>query len=193
MSGSGYSEDLRWRAVWLHILRGLSYKQVGELLYMSERSVRRYVELFYSTGDVKPCQHKQGPSQLLNELEQLTVLQSLINKPTIHLEELQNDLYLTCGTWVHLSTICRTVHRLGFTRKRVTNIAIQRSETQRVQFMAEISMFHPDMLIWIDETGSNRRDTIRTYGYSLQGMRAHSQVLRVSGKRINRNTYYQRY
>jgi len=42
-----------------------------------------------------------------------------------------------------------------FTHKKVTNIAAQRSKTQRVQFMAEISMFHPDMLIWIDETGSN--------------------------------------
>ena len=155
--------------MWLHILHGLSYNKVGELLYMSERSVRRYVELFYST-DVKPCQHKQGPSQLFSELEQLTVLQSLINKPTIYLEELQNDLYLTCGTWVHLSSICRTVHHLGFTHKKVTNIAAQCSETQRVQFRAEISMFHPDMLIWIDETGSNRRNTIRTYGYSLQGM-----------------------
>ena len=27
--------------------------------------------------------------------------------------------------------------------------------------MSEISAFHPDMLIWIDETGSDRRNSIR--------------------------------
>ena len=77
------------------------------------------------------------------------------------------------------------MHRLAFTRKRMQQIAIQRSEILLNQFKAEISMFDPDMLIWVDETGSNRRDTIRTYGYSLQGMRAVSHVLRVSESRIN--------
>ena len=180
-----YSEDLRWRAVWLHTVRGLSYAEVSDLLYMSERSVRRYTELYFTTGDVKPCRQRHGPVPLLSETEQLTVLQSMIYKPTIYLEELQHDLHEAFGTWVHLSTICRTVHRLGFTRKRVQQIAIQCSETLRNEYMAEISMFDPDMLIWVDETGSNRRDSIRTYGYSCQGMRAVSHVLRVSGSRIN--------
>ncbi len=182
---TNYSEDLRWRAVWVDILRGLNYVEVGEVLYMSDRSVRRYVELYHATGDVKPCKRKHGPMPVVSELEQLTVIQSLIYKPTMYLEEVQQDLYEAFATCVHLSTICRTIHRLGFTHKRVQTIAIQRSETLRVQFMAEISMFDPNMLVRVDETGSNQRDGIRTYGYSLRGMRAISPILRVGGKRIN--------
>ena len=41
------------------------------------------------------------------------------------------------------------------------------------------------MLIWVDETGSAHRNSVRAYGYSLKGMRAVSYQLRVGGKRIN--------
>ena len=51
--------------------------------------------------------------------------------------------------------------------------------------MAEISLFDPQMLVWVDETGSKSRNSVRTHGYSLKGMRAVSHQLRVGGKRIN--------
>ena len=93
-----YSVDLRWRAVWQHLVRGLSYAEIGELLFMSERSVRRYVELYHSTGDVEGVKQKHGPDCLLTEFEQLNVLQSLIAKPNIYLSELQEHLYDATGT-----------------------------------------------------------------------------------------------
>ena len=51
--------------------------------------------------------------------------------------------------------------------------------------MSDISVFDPDMLIWIDETGSDRRNSIRKFGYSLRGTRPRTHVLRVSGKRYS--------
>ena len=51
--------------------------------------------------------------------------------------------------------------------------------------MAEVSNFDPNMLIWIDETGSDRRNEIRKYGYSLKGMPACSYLLRIGGKRLS--------
>ena len=41
------------------------------------------------------------------------------------------------------------------------------------------------MFVWVDETGSARRKSVRSYGYSLKGMRAVYHQLRVGGKRIN--------
>ena len=64
-------------------------------------------------------------------------------------------------------------------------IALQRSESLRIQFMAEVSMFSADMFIWIDETGSDRRKEIRRYGYSLRGIPPSPCQLRVSGSRIS--------
>ena len=58
-------------------------------------------------------------------------------------------------------------------------IALQQSEVSRVKYMAEVSV---TMLIWI---GSDRRNEIRKYGYSLKGMPAHSYQLRVGGKQLS--------
>ena len=56
-----YSEDLRWRAVWLSLVRGLSCKDIAETLFMSNKSVQRYLPLFHATGSVTPMQHSGGP------------------------------------------------------------------------------------------------------------------------------------
>ena len=154
----GYSVDLRWRAIWLHFICGKSRHEVADLLFMSKKSVDRYISLYQSTGSVEPKKQHHGPQHVLSEFEQISLLQSLDNKPTMYLEELQSELYELTGTWVHQSTICRTVHHLGLTRKKVQRIALQCSEELQLQFMAEISMFDPEMIIWVDETGSARRN-----------------------------------
>ena len=37
-----YSEDLRWRAVWLHLIHRFSYAEIAEVLFMCKKSVMRY-------------------------------------------------------------------------------------------------------------------------------------------------------
>ena len=64
------------------------------------------------------------------------------------------------GTYVHNSTICHTVQHLGFCRKQLQRIALQCSDDLRNRFMAEISHFDPNMLVWVDESGFNCRNTI---------------------------------
>ena len=180
-----YSDDLRWRAVWLHLVRGKSYEDVAQVLFMCEKSVQRYLAIFHATGNVSPHEQKRGPEKSLTDFELFTILQSLIIKPTSFLCEIQHQLLQSTGKWVHASTICRTIKEQGLTYKKVRTVAIQQSEERRIQYMTEISIFHPDMLIWIDETGSDRRNSIRKYGYSLRGTPAQVFQLRVGGKRIS--------
>ena len=51
--------------------------------------------------------------------------------------------------------------------------------------MAEMSAFDPDMLVFIDETGSERRNSIRQYAYALRGITPVQYQLFVYGKRIS--------
>ena len=37
-----YSDDLRWRIVWLHVFLRLDANEVARMLFVSERSVYRY-------------------------------------------------------------------------------------------------------------------------------------------------------
>ncbi len=64
-------------------------------------------------------------------------------------------------------------------------ITLQRSEELRIKFMAEISAFNPEMFIWIDETGTDRRNAIRSYGYSLCGLTPKSYHQKIGGRRIS--------
>ena len=49
---------------------------------------------------------------------------------------------------------------MGMTRQKMRHVAIQRCDVQRARFIPEIMDFNPKTLIFIDETGSNRRNTI---------------------------------
>ena len=60
-----YSVDLRWRAVWLHVVSGMSSAEIAVVLFMAERSVYRYLALFHATGSVDPKGHKSGPGKAL--------------------------------------------------------------------------------------------------------------------------------
>ena len=180
-----YSEDLRWRVVWLHITRGLSYKDISDLLFISEKSVPRFIQRYLNTNSVAPTVHKHGPHKHLTEFEQLTVLQALVVNPSMYLHELCDQLEEVTGKRVHPSTICRTIQYFGMTRQKLRRVALQRSDEKRAEFMAEISQFDPSMLVWLDETGSDRRNTIRAHGYGFRGCTPERLDLRVGGKRIS--------
>ena len=48
---------------------------------------------------------------------------------------------------------------MGCTRQSMHHVAIQRSDILRARFMAEISKYDLATLIWLDDTGCNRRHT----------------------------------
>ena len=165
-----YSYDLRWRIIWLYLAHKQSPCRIAAQLHVSEHTVRRYVALFYRSGDVRPRACKNGPQRLRGDFEQLTLLRLILANPGIYLHELQDELVDMFGVLVSKATICRTLKFMGCTRQTMHHVAIQKSEVCRGRFMAEISVYDPSMLTWLDETGCDGRNIIRKYGYSLRGM-----------------------
>ena len=160
--------------------------QISELLGILQRTVKRYSSQFQRTGDVIPdTRTSNGPPRLLQDLEQLYLLRLVINNPTIYLHEIQTKLQARFGETVSLSTICNTIHLMGFTRQVVRSVALQQSELMRAKFMAEVSVYSPEMLIWIDESGYDRRCSLRKYGYGLRGIRPVKRRLLVRGVRYS--------
>ena len=90
-------------------------------------------------------------------------------RPGVYLCEIQAQLSEETGTEVCLSTICRFLQRNGFTRQRLRIAASQRDDFLRAQFVSDVSIYKPEMLIFVDEAGSDRCDCIRKYGYSVRG------------------------
>ena len=177
--------DLRWRVVWSYLANNMTVSEVAESFCLSERTVRRYVDLFYRTGDILPKDCTPGPKKLFGDFEQVFLLRMIFSKPGIYLHELQDEVQKKFGVTVSIPTICQTLKYMGCTRQSMHHVALQRSDMLRGRFMAEISAYDPSMLIWLDETGCDRRNTIRKYGYSIRGLPLSDHRLLVRGIRYS--------
>ena len=180
-----FSTDLRWRAVWLYLAHNQDVVEISQYLSVSPSSVYRFINLFHHTGDVKPRSFRHGPPKLLGDMEQLVLLRLVLNNPGIYLREIQASLISRFGVTVDVSTICRTLKFMGCTRQVIQRVALQRSDERRAKFMAEVSVFDPSMLIWIDESGCDRRNCMRKRGYSLRGLTPKDHRLMVRGTRYS--------
>ena len=70
-------------------------------------------------------------------------------------------------------------------RQVMRRVAVQCSEALRAHFMADLSTYDPRVFVWLDETGCDRRNTLRKYGYSLRGILICDRRLLVRGKRYS--------
>ena len=56
-------------------------EDISELCSVSKRSIRRYIDRFKQTGEVKPTAYKRGPPKLLGNYEQLVLLRIILENP----------------------------------------------------------------------------------------------------------------
>ena len=89
---SPYSIDLRWRIVYLSLASFYSPTDISNLLSVSEKTVRRYLHLFQTTGEVEPAKYKRGPDRLMGDYEQVVLLKIILESPGIYLSEIQEKL-----------------------------------------------------------------------------------------------------
>ena len=101
----------------------------------------------------------------------------LLENPSMYLHELQHLVFQTTGTEISVLAICKFLQKQEFSRKRLTYRALQRSEELRAQYTSEMSLYEPQTLVFVDETGSDKRCALRRYGYALKGKRAISERL----------------
>ena len=128
-----------------------------------------YFTFLTQTGDVTPRTRHYGPHPLFGQHEQVVLLRLVLDNVGIYLNELQVKLQEMFGVIVSPSTICRTLKKIGYSRRVIQDIAIQYSDQLRAKFMADITAFDPDMIIWIDESGCDKRNSTRGYAYIVIG------------------------
>ena len=96
-------------------------------------------------------------------------------------EEIRESLHISISP----SSICRLLKACGIMRKKIRQVALQRCDALRGAYITQCLMFRPDMFIFVDESGSDRRSCIRKYGYALRGMTPTTHRLLHRGTRIN--------
>ena len=180
-----YSCDLRWRVVWQRITQDLSFRKIGQRLCIAPSTAHAVYKRFAETGDVEPLKQPLRDIRKLDSLHEQLVIATVMENPRIYLHEMCKMLKEATRVEVSEATICRVLRRHGLTRKKVRLIAVQRSIEKRAQFMARALSFSRDKLVFLDETGSDGRNYVRKFGYSLRGMRAEVPHLLARGQRIS--------
>ena len=100
----------------------------------------------------------------LNDPAKFYILYLVHERPGIYLREIQSELLTQLGLDFTVSTICKFLHKAGLSHQRLKTYASQRDETLRAQFAFDVSLYNQDMIIFLDETGTDRRDTFRKKG-----------------------------
>ena len=116
-----YLADLRWRMVYQRLFYQKSFDEIASQLFVCPKTVYRTIRTFLNTGDVKPCRlGRPSGSVTLFEHEEYILMECILQTPKIQLHEIANHISNTTGSSFSPQTLCRTMYRLGITRKKVS-------------------------------------------------------------------------
>ena len=181
-----YSVDLRWRIVWERIGQDLTYREIATNLCVSLGTVSNIMKLFETTGCVDPkAQPLREDLRKLDDHHELYILGPLYDNPALQLHEICTKVEEITTVVVTVPTVCQLLRRNGITRKKIRQVALQRSSDMRAEFIANISFYPVNQLIWVDETGCNAKDFTRKFGYALKGETPVYHSLLVRGTRVS--------
>ena len=84
----------------------MSLATIAEITRLSERTVRWYLQLFHTTGDMQPRKCHYGPQLFFGDFEQLTLLRLIRENTAIFLHETQEKLHEEFRVLISAPTIC---------------------------------------------------------------------------------------
>lgn len=165
-----YSPDLRERIL-SAVERGKgSLRELADLFLVSLSTIVRLLRHYRASGSLLPKPHAGGPCPLL-DADACQRLRDLVREqPDATLAELQERLGIPCS----LSTLCRTLQRLGLSRKKKTLHADEQDtpavQAKRADFEERLAAVDAAHLIFVDEMGATTAMT-RPYGRAPIGER----------------------
>lgn len=125
----------------------------------------------------------RSPNKVLDEEHVKWIKELYENEPTMYLKETRERFFERFGFTIHHSTISRTLHKIGFTRKVLERRALQIKKKEIDFFCKELQSFHWDLpnLVFLDEVSFTNTEMFRTYGYGQVGERilAHGKFQRL--------------
>ena len=115
-----YSEDLRWRAIWMKEFLGYSVDEVAAVLYMSPKTILRYVSKCLNSGEVKAeTLGRPLNSFLMHQHVEFVIMEAVLDHPEKTLAEIAQNIYEQTGSEHALSSILLYLKRNRFSRKKV--------------------------------------------------------------------------
>ena len=147
----------------------LTTSQMAEAAGCSRRTVIRIRSNLRMYGSTKAPPIKKGRPQSVTPIMMKALSEHLLEKPSLYLQEMQ--LFLLDEFDIHIpkSTISDTLHQKGWSKKIARQKARERDEDLRDEYWHDISEFSSYHLIYVDESGCDKRIGFRRTGWSPLG------------------------
>ncbi|RZK27581.1 MAG: hypothetical protein EOO61_23235, partial [Hymenobacter sp.] len=152
----------------LILLNELSLVYIATIARVSPRTVRRIKRyLIDFRVPYNPIVVRRGRPQTITPEITTHLRLYLYEKPTAYLDEVTwwlNDVF---DIQIHICTLSRHLHSIGWSRKVARKTAAERNEVQRSWFQRTVmQQYTPEELVFIDESAAQERTGDRRYGWS---------------------------
>ncbi len=149
MAMKAYSLDLRTKVV-QSIRRGISKSETARRFGVSRSTVNRYLNRFNQIGSLAPKQ-RPGKRPKLDQTAMRLLEEDVSARPWATHRQRSEFLFGVCGVKVSEATICRSIKRLGHSRKRI-------DRSKRTGRVAEVGVALHGRHIRQQAVGVYRRD-----------------------------------
>jgi transposase len=148
----------------------LTTAQIAEAAGFSQRAITRIRSNMRLFGSIKAPSIKDGRPRSITPIEPKALCDRLLEKPGLHLYEMENFLLDEFDVSIPTSTTSDALHRKGRSKKTARQKAKERNADFRGDYCHLISEFCSYHLVYVDELGCDKRIGFRRTGWSPLGM-----------------------
>jgi transposase len=148
----------------------LTAAQMAEAAGCSERTITRLRSSLRLFGSMKAPSNKGGRPRSLPPNMVQALCDHLLEKPHLYLDEMAIYLWDEFQTQVTTCAIRRALQYAGWSKKKARQKARERNPDLRDEYFHLISDFSSNQLIFVDESGCDKRIGSRRTGWSPLGI-----------------------
>jgi transposase len=163
----------------------LTASQIAEAAGCSERSIKNIRSNLRLFGSVRAPPNGVGRRRSITPVMLEALCDHLLERPGLYLDEMVLFLWDEFHTLTTTSTISRALASIGWSKKTIRRKAREQNADLRDSYLHDLSEFHSYHLVYIDESGCDKRIGFRRTGWSPLG------VAPVQISRFHRGQRYQ--
>jgi len=163
----------------------LTKQDISVYTGISLRTIERILAYFKKHGAISEPERRVTTQRMLAKDDVATLFEIVKSAPDLYLDELQEVLSMECGQHVSKGTIWKTLTRAGFTMKKITKEAAERSVEARRGYIERISKYEAHQLVFVDESAVDRRTSYRGRAWSISGTKAQRKAFFMRGRRFS--------
>ena len=144
---------------------GLAIAQIAEIVGIAKRTGYAWQASLRDHGSIRPAnQLPCGRPYSLTIANETALLGKILLSCWLHLDELVIWLQIERGVKVSEATVCRTLKRNGWTRKKLEISSNKRRDVLRQDYLVAMQEYPAERLVFIDESIFNEKTGWRTKG-----------------------------